>query len=472
AAERRARLCLRVRVRELLRVPVHSCRGTHWRSAAPALSSPLRTQPSQPSQPSSPCPGPALMVLYHKEFEKAGKASGLQIWRIEKMELVPVPESLYGSFYVGDAYLVLRTAKQRDSYFYDLHFWLGASRGRKECSQDESSAAAIFTVQMDDYLGGKPVQYRELQGFESTAFTSYFKGGITYKAGGVASGFQHVVTNDLSAQRLFHVKGRRVVRATEVPLSWSSFNKGDCFIVDLGAVIYQWCGSMCNKFERLKAVQVAAGIRDNERNGRAQLVVVEEGREPTNMTQVLGSKPDLPEGDENDDAVADISNRKMAKLYMVSDASGTMQVSLVAEENPFSQDLLLSEECFILDHGKSKIIFVWKGGPVLPEGGETPIFKQFFMGWKDKDQSEGFGKVFVTERIARIQQVKFDASKLHESRQMAAQYNMVDDGSGDAKVPEPPCSHIPHLRPPRWRAPPFGKRSTSGPRNQYCGTKK
>lgn len=59
---------------------------------------------------------------------------------------------------------------------------------------------------------------------------------LWFQAGGVASGFQHVVTNDLSAKRLFHIKGRRVVRATEVPLDWASFNKGDCFIVDLGAV--------------------------------------------------------------------------------------------------------------------------------------------------------------------------------------------------------------------------------------------
>ncbi|MBN3284289.1 ADSV protein, partial [Polyodon spathula] len=398
------------------------------------------------------------MVLYHKEFEKAGKVPGLQIWRIENMELVPVPDSLQGNFFVGDAYLVLYTMKQKEACFYNLHFWLG-----KECTQDESTSAAIFTVQMDDYLGGKPVQYRELQGYESTAFTGYFKGGIKYKAGGVASGFQHVVTNDLSAKRLLHVKGRRVVRATEVPLSWSSFNKGDCFIVDLGAVVYQWCGSKCNKFERLKAAQVAAGIRDNERNGRAQLIVVEEGHESEEMKKVLGRKPVLPEGDDSDDEAADISNRKLAKLYMVSDESGTMQVTLVSEENPFNQSLLLSEECFILDNGTNRNIFVWKGKnanpderktamktaegflkqmgyppntqiQVLPEGGETPIFKQFFKDWKEKDQSEGFGKVFVTERIAKIEQVQFDASKLHQSRHMAAQYNMVDNGTGKTEI--------------------------------------
>ncbi|KAK5854489.1 hypothetical protein PBY51_004678 [Eleginops maclovinus] len=147
----------------------------------------------------------------------------------------------------------------------------------------------------------------------------------------------------------------------------------------------------------------------------------------------------------------------------VSDASGCMKVSVVKEENPFLQSDLLSEECFILDHGRNNMIFVWKGHKanpserkeamrtaedfiremgyppntqiqVLPEGGETPMFKQFFCSWRDWEQSEGFGKVFVTERIARIQQVEFNASELHKSHHMAAQYNMVDDGSGDTQI--------------------------------------
>ncbi|POI25123.1 hypothetical protein CIB84_011126, partial [Bambusicola thoracicus] len=71
---------------------------------------------------------------------------------------------------------------------------------------------------------------------------------------------------------------------------------------------------------------------------------------------------------------------------------------------------------------------------VLPEGGETPIFKQFFKDWKDKDQSDGFGKVYVTERVAKIEQIEFDATKLHESPQMAAQHNMIDDGSGKVQI--------------------------------------
>lgn len=53
-----------------------------------------------------------------------------------------------------------------------------------------------------------------------------------------------MVTNDMSVKRLLHVKGRRAIRATEVDLSWKSFNKGDCFIIDLGEVRWVLGGSL------------------------------------------------------------------------------------------------------------------------------------------------------------------------------------------------------------------------------------
>jgi len=51
--------------------------------------------------------------------------------------------------------------------------------------------------------------------------------------------------------------------------------------------IYQWCGSQSNRFEKLKATQVAKGIRDNERCGRGNLLICDEGEEPERMLQVM-----------------------------------------------------------------------------------------------------------------------------------------------------------------------------------------
>uniref|UniRef100_A0AAR2LFV4 Gelsolin n=1 Tax=Pygocentrus nattereri TaxID=42514 RepID=A0AAR2LFV4_PYGNA len=343
-------------------------------------------------------------MVSHPEFERAGKEPGLQVWRIEKFDLVAVPENLYGGFYTGDAYVVLNTIKQRSGNLqYDLHFWLG-----DYCTQDESGAAAIFTVQLDDYLGGKPIQYREVQGFESKTFLGYFKKGLQYME------------------------------------------------------IYQWCGSKSNRFEKLKATQLAKAIRDNERSGRARVCVCDEGVEREKILEVLGEKPDLPEG-ADDDIKADASNRKLAKLYKLSDASGTMTMALVADENPFSQSALESTDCFILDHGSDGKIFVWKGKDanvderkaamkaadefikkmgypkhtqvqILPEMGETPLFKQFFKNWRDVDQTDGMGVAYVSNHIAKIEKVPFDASTLHDSPAMAAQHGMIDNGSGEKQI--------------------------------------
>jgi len=53
--------------------------------------------------------------------------------------------------------------------------------------------------------------------------------------GGVDSGFRRAQGSG-AVHRLYQIKGKRNIRAKEVELSWASFNKGDCFILDLGEV--------------------------------------------------------------------------------------------------------------------------------------------------------------------------------------------------------------------------------------------
>lgn len=48
-------------------------------------------------------------------------------------------------------------------------------------------------------------------------------------------------------------------------------------------------------------------------------------------------------------------------LLQISDASGSMKTSVVAQTSPFKQEMLSLEECYILDNGVDKNVFVWKG---------------------------------------------------------------------------------------------------------------
>ncbi|GFO12419.1 advillin, partial [Plakobranchus ocellatus] len=326
---------------------------------------------------------------------------------------------------------------------------------------DEKGVAAYKTVELDESLGGGPVQYREVQEHESKLFLSYFKHGIKYMEGGVDSGFKKVERGKYET-RLMQVKGKRNIRVKQVKCHTDSLNQGDVFILDCGLVIFVWNGPGSSTMERIKAAEVARRIKDEERGGKAAVKIIEQTWETdAAFFKALGSNGPIKTADQaGDDQEYERKVQEEIKLLRVSDASGELQLTEVGQK-PLKREHLDSEDCFILDSGPSGI-YVWVGKnctknekksawknatsflkmkgyadwtPVtqLVEGGETPLFKQFFSSWQDPREQTGFGQVHAKERVAGYNKEKFDSRLLHQ-KSITKQDNLPDDGSGHVQI--------------------------------------
>jgi len=339
-----------------------------------------------------------------KAWKEAGQKVGLQIWRIEKFQVVSWPKESYGSFFSGDSYIVLNTYKkpEKEAFYWDVHFWLG-----KHTSQDEAGTAAYKTVELDDLLGGAPVQHREVQGHESDLFMGYFGNNIRLMEGGVDSGFKHVEATKYEP-RLLQLKGKKKVRVTQVDLTHVSLNSGDVFILDKGLELFQWNGTKSGIFEKNKGAAMCRAISD-ERMGKAKVYVLEESTEPEEFWSVLGGKPSKIKSAEEGGSDEEAEKGQTKKLYQLSDASGTLKFTEVGSGGGIKRSLLKSEDVFIYDVGSEVFAWIGKGSSTqekkssmqyasdylkkqnrplyLPisrvlEGGENEVFESHFLNVK------------------------------------------------------------------------------------------
>ncbi|KAJ8319925.1 hypothetical protein KUTeg_001512 [Tegillarca granosa] len=387
--------------------------------------------------------------------------SCFHIWRIEKLQVCSVPKEQHGVFYKGDSYIILSVVEEgeirgtnvkikdvKGRMDAHIHFWLGS-----ETSQDEAGVAAIKSVELDDHLGGFPVQHREVEGHESKLFLNYFKPkGIRYAKGGVASGFKHV---DVKFNpRLLQVKGKQHVKLIEVDIEWASFNHGDVFIMDTGKIIFVWVGKDSSRTERLQAFKAARDFRD-ERGKTCRIEEIPDGDEDNILEQKEFEKF-LPLSEKNiktkeeggTDESAEKNYNKEIKLYVCSDEDGTLKVTEV-KGGPLSYKDLNPADAFIIDNG-GRAIWTWIGKkaskkerseamrnalgfikkkgldastPVssVIDGGEPTDFKCLFKDWPIPKSS---GQVYTKNKIAT----------LHENKQLAAETQMYDDGTGTSQV--------------------------------------
>jgi gelsolin len=298
----------------------------------------------------------------------AGKVPGIQIWRVEKFKIIEWPRDKYGYFFDGDSYIVLNSYGHPQSLRYNVHFWLG-----EFTTQDEAGTAAYKTVELDDYLGGLPVQYREVQGNESQAFLSIFD-QIIIQSGGIETGFRHVEPEKYR-HRLLHIKGTMknlVVR--EVKLAASSLNSGDVFILDEGTEVYQFVGKDASIAEKGKAKKIMSAL-DAERKAQIKAYVLEEGNEANKAAWVhfwnaLGGKAPISASD----PASDQTVIQIREMYKVSDESGKLLFTPVQ----FAKSSLIEDDAFVVSTGP--IVFVWIGKRSNPtEKKSSFVFAQQYL---------------------------------------------------------------------------------------------
>jgi len=364
---------------------------------------------------SSSSKSPALLrsSVMHPAFESAGKTAGLKIYRIEDFEPVPYPLKDYGKFYTGDSYIVINSREDKSKaskISSDIYYWSGSGS-----SQDEVGAAAILSVQLDDALGGSPVQHKETQDHESQAFLNLFKPSIRYLPGGVASGFHHTEINAGGEKKLYQIKGKKNIRVKQVEPKVTSMNQGDCFILDTGKEIFVYVGPQAKGTERLKAISVANQVRDQDHSGRAKVNIIDGSSTQDEFEKFFkelgsGSAKQVPPA-VDDDQEFERKETTSPTLYKISDAAGGKIVSEQITQKPLVQSHLKTDDCFILDTASSGV-YVWVGKKGTTqekveslkraqafikennypawtsvirviEGGEPTAFKQYFDNWKD-----------------------------------------------------------------------------------------
>jgi gelsolin len=311
---------------------------------------------------------------------KAPKKAGFWVWRIEKFRVKANLDGANGVFYDDDSYIVLKGKEHPETkkISFDVHFWLG-----KTTTQDEYGTAAYKTVELDDYLGGDPIQHRETSGCESNMFLSYFPHGIRLLTGGSESGFNHVEPESFEPKLLW-IKGKKNIRVTQVPIKVESLNSGDVFILDVGLNLYQYQGKSAGKNEKLQAGKLQRMI-DDERKGKPEVHVFAQTDKPSGDSNVglffsyfdedlkeagVEHKAGVQLSDEHAQAFLDkISDdtggcdrawEKSSKkrLMKLSDESGEMKCTEVSEGKCYKSSLT-SEDVFIFDIGRE--IYVWIG---------------------------------------------------------------------------------------------------------------
>ncbi|EFA79213.1 hypothetical protein PPL_08041 [Heterostelium album PN500] len=247
-------------------------------------------------------------------------------------------------------------------------------------------------------------------------------------------------TDDKNKNRLIKFTGKKSIVGRLVELHFKSIRSNCCYILDTGLKIYEWRGSASNKIQHSMAMDLAGRIRNKERGGRPQSIIIEDTKKTNNSTfesefweaigTANGSRPkDIPEETEDEqqkNRVKDIlycltlndsdnnntkpSPQKNSKQQQQQQPVGILKGEVIKYAGKMlTKELLSSTNSYVVDCWSE--VYLWVGKQTdaqvkkhsmakaeellasrknrpswvsivrIIEDGETELFKEKFIDW-------------------------------------------------------------------------------------------
>jgi len=205
------------------------------------------------------------------------------------------------------------------------------------------------------FLGRDAPQYREVQGYETPRFHTYFPKGIKLMAGGVGTGFHHVKPEEY-VPKLFHIYGKIRIHCEEVKLTCDSLNDSDAFVLDGGLIIYVWLGLKSTKTEMFRSNQIANELKET-RKGASVEQLKHDGSDE--FWKILGGKKDIKKAELKTGGLESHTS-DIHSLFLLSDHSGKMKFTKVSE-GTIEKKNFSSNDVMIVDVGDHVFIWIGKG---------------------------------------------------------------------------------------------------------------
>ncbi|KAK3858495.1 hypothetical protein Pcinc_035323 [Petrolisthes cinctipes] len=351
--------------------------------------------------------------LNYQEFFDAdvGQIPGIYIWEIENFLPNQIEESVFGKFYEGDCYIILKTYMDNSQNLaWEIFFWIG-----EKATLDKKACSAIHAVNLRNYLGAQGRTHREEQSDESDEFLALFHHDITYIEGGrTASGFFTVEEMEYPL-RLYRVCPTNLgIHLETVACVVDSLDPRHVFLLDDGKIIYVWQGMKAKKTMTTKTRLCAEKMNKEERKNMAEIHTLVQDKEHNEWPQFWAALG-LEEGEEEDIEIEEHVDSHFSlvvpRLYQVGLGMGYLELPQVeVPEGKLVQKLLKTKNVYILDCYCD--VFVWIGRKstrlvraaalklsqellrmierpehavttLVKEGTEPQVFKTKFNGWTD-----------------------------------------------------------------------------------------